>query len=378
MKSLARMILLAICLLGMGVTGAGCGQQHPIRIGAALELTGKEADLGVQTRNGIKLALDAADRSGGINGQPIELIVKDDQGIPEVAQQVDRELIEAGVIAIIGHVTSQQSLAGLAVTQPAGVVLLSATSTSVELTGKDDLFFRIVGDNERDTRALAKHIQGQGIRKIAVIYDEDNASYSRTYVETFAASFTEQGGSITAILDFSSASQPDFIPILEQARASEPEGLLLVASAVNTAFLVQKTRLMAWDVQIFSSDWAYSEAFLQNGGQAIEGVKMVVSFDINNPAPAMEQFRQEYRELFGNEANFGAAQGYEAAAILIEALRRCNGDVKGLPDALRNIQNFEGLSGSISIDPYGDVTRPLHLVQAKDGKWATVEKLAEP
>ncbi|NPV76403.1 MAG: ABC transporter substrate-binding protein [Anaerolineae bacterium] len=376
MKFPARIILLAISILGIGIT-SGCRQQQPIRIGAALELSGKEGDLGVQIRNGAKLALDAANRSGGINRQLIEMIVKDDQGIPEVAQQVDRELIEAGVIAIIGHVTSQQSLAGLSVTQPAGVVLLSATSTSVELTGKDDLFFRIVGDNERDTRALAKHIQEQGIHNMAVIYDEDNASYSRTYVETFASSFAELGGNITTILDFSSASQPDFNPILEQARASEPEGLLLVASAVNTAFLAQKARLMEWGVQIFSSDWAYSEAFLQNGGHAIEGVQMISSFDINNPAPTMEQFRQEYKATFGTEPNFGAAQGYEAAAILIEALRRCNGDFQGLPDALRSIQNFEGLAGSISINPYGDVTRPLYLMQVKDGKWTTVRKLTE-
>lgn len=378
MKFLARSLLLAICIIGLGISCTGCRQQTPIRIGAALELSGKEADLGVQIRNGVKLALDAANRSGGINGQPIELIVKDDQGIQKVAQQVDRELIKAGVVAIIGHVTSQQSLAGLSVTQPADVVLLSTTSTSAELTGKDDLFFRIVGNNERDTRALAKQIQEQGIRKIAVIYDENNASYSRTYVETFASSFTELGGNITAILDFSNINQPDFISILEQARASEPEGLLLVASAVNTAFLTQKARVLGWGIQIFSSDWAYSEAFLQNGGQAIEGVEMATSFDINSSTPAMKKFRQEYTESFGNEPNFGAAQGYEAATILVEALKRCNNDYKGLPDALRSIQNFPGLAGNISIDPYGDVTRPLYLLQVKGGKWVTVKLLTGP
>lgn len=377
MRIHTRRLLFAICILGVFIASAGCSQQQPIRIGAALELSGKESDLGVQTRNGVKLALDAANRNGGINGRLIKMIVKDDQGNPETARQVDRELIEAGVVAIIGHVTSQQSLAGLAVTQPAGVVLLSATSNSVELSGKDDLFFRVMSDNQRDAQVLAKHIRELGIHKAAIIYDEDNASYSRTFSESFAASFNEQGGDVTAILDFSGANQSDFDKVLEQVRASEPEALLLVASAVNTAFLAQKIRLMDWEVQIFSSDWAYSEAFLQNGGQTIEGVEMVTSFDINNPTPAMEQFQQEYTKLFGIKPNFGAAQGYEAAIVLIEALKRCNDNFKELPDALRSIQHFEGLTGSISIDPYGDVIRPLYLMQVKDGKWVTLKKMTD-
>jgi branched-chain amino acid transport system substrate-binding protein len=373
-----RFLLLALCLLGMGYI-SGCAEKDPLRIGVALELTGREADLGVQTRNGISLAVDAVNQTGGINEQLIELEVKDDQGNPETAQQVDRELIDKGVAAILGHVTSQQSLAGLTVTRPAGVVLFSATATSTELTGKNDLFFRVIGDNAHDSCALAGYIlKDFGIQKVAVVYDEDNASYSRTFVDSFESAFTQQGGVITTIVDFSNTEQPDFTPILKQVQASNPQGLVLVASAANTAFLVQKARLLEWDIPIFSSTWAFSETFLQNGGLAIEGVEMVTPYDVSNYSPAMEQFRQKYKDAFGTEPNFGAAQGYEAAMVLVEAIKRSGGDMNNLPDALRSIQGFDGLSGTISIDPYGDVIRSLYLTRVVNGQWVTVKSLTVP
>ncbi|MCC6146942.1 MAG: ABC transporter substrate-binding protein [Anaerolineaceae bacterium] len=379
-RTFVRIIEGVLCLfVTLGTFTTGCQvEKETIFIGVALELSGRQADLGVQIRNGVRLAVDSVNREGGIQGRPIAMIVRDDQGKPDIAQQVDRELIGAGVAAIIGHVTSQQSLAGLAVTQPAGVVLISATATSTELTGKEDLFFRIVSDNERYTRALAERMVERGIFSAAIIYDEDNASYSRTYAETFEVFYKELGGQVLEVVDFSGAGQPDFTMLVERVFASNPQGLLLITSAINAAFLVQKARLMNWEAPVFAGDWAYSEVFLQNGGQAIEGVEIITSFNGDTPIPALERFRKEYQDTFGTEPNFGAVQGYETAQVLIEALRRADGDPKGLPGTLSGIRDFEGLSGEISIDSYGDGIRPLYLVQVQGGKWVTHKVILEP
>lgn len=76
------------------------------KVGLALELSGKEADLGVQTSNGLKIAVDKVNKAGRIHGRQLPLVIKDDQGDPSLAQEVDRELVDAGVAAIIGHITS--------------------------------------------------------------------------------------------------------------------------------------------------------------------------------------------------------------------------------------------------------------------------------
>ena len=119
----------------------GCSGKKAIRIGFVAQLTGVQAELGVQERNGVQLAMEKINAKGGIGGRPVELVVRDDLGTPEGARAADRDLIEAGVVAIIGHATSGQTMVGLSVTNPARVVMLSPTATTPELSGLDDFFF---------------------------------------------------------------------------------------------------------------------------------------------------------------------------------------------------------------------------------------------
>ena len=87
----------------------------------------------------------------------------------------------------------------------------------------------------------------------------------------------------------------------------------------------------------------------QNGGDAIEGIELVVSYNVNSSTAAMQAFREQYLDRFGYQPNFAAGQGYEAMLILAKALKATSGSAKGVPEALRAIQNFPVLSGKVSI-----------------------------
>jgi len=119
----------------MGLLFLGCVQKEPIRVGFVAELTGRQADLGVQERNAAELAVDKINAAGGVAGRPIELVVRDDRGTSEGAQAADRELIAARVVAIIGHATSGQTIAALPVAEQAGMVLISPSSSTPKLSG---------------------------------------------------------------------------------------------------------------------------------------------------------------------------------------------------------------------------------------------------
>ncbi|CAG0964133.1 partial Leucine-, isoleucine-, valine-, threonine-, and alanine-binding protein, partial [Anaerolineae bacterium] len=142
-KSLEHLIQLGLLIWIAAFFLVSCAGNVPIRVGFVAQLTGVQAELGVQERNGVQLAVEEINAAGGIAGRPIELIVQDDLGTPEGAQAADRELIGAGVVAIVGHATSAQTISGLAVTNPARIVMLSPTATTPELSGLDDYFFRI-------------------------------------------------------------------------------------------------------------------------------------------------------------------------------------------------------------------------------------------
>ena len=372
-----RGICLALCsMMILPALAAGCALRRPIRVGFAGELTGRRAELGVDGRDGARLAVETINAAGGVAGRPIELVVRDDLGTPEGAQQAARELIDEGVVAIVGHMTSAQTVAALPVTEAAGMLLLSPTASTPELGGRDDLFFRINPTNLLAAHLLARHIfQEREVSRVALIFDTDNDAYSSFYRDAFAAEFEDAGGLVVGEASFSSADDPDFAPYLAQLRAAEPEGLLIIASPFDTALIAQRARIEGWTLPLFSSGWAETETLLRNGGTAVEGIEIVMNYDDNSQTLAFLDFANRYQERFGRLPTFAAAQAYEAIGVLAEGLERTGGSAEDLPQALLSIGAFEGLSGTIYMDPFGDVVRTLFLITVRDGAFVTVESI---
>jgi branched-chain amino acid transport system substrate-binding protein len=354
----------------------GCTAKGPIPVGFVAQLTGIQAELGVQERNGVQLAVEEINARGGIVGRQIKLIVRDDLGTPEGAKAADRELIDAGVIAIIGHATSGQTIAGLAVTNPARVVMLSPTTSSVELSGRNDYFFRIVQTLVPQAQNSAQHIyKKRHINRIAVIYDTDNAAYSRAYLQAFAAKYQSLGGKLVAKAGFSSKAQPDFAPLVAQLRASRPDGLFIIAVDIDTALIAQQTRLTNWPIPLFTTSWAQTKTLINNGGKAVEGLQLELISAIKNQTPEYLDFVARYQGRFGGAPSFGAVLSYEAAQVLAVALQKTGGRADGLPQALTGIKNIKILSDTFSIDKYGDAIRPIHLGIIHNGKYLDIKSM---
>ena len=354
----------------------GCFSKKPIRVGFVAQLTDVQAELSVQERNGVQLAVEEINAAGGIGGRSLELVVQDDLGRPKGARTADRDLIDAGVVAIIGHATSGQTIAGLAVTNLARVVMLSPTATTPQLSGRKDFFFRVIYSLKDRAHAFAQRIyQGRKIMKIAVICDTDNSAYSKAFLKAFKGKYHSLGGKITAEIDFSSKAQPDFSPLVENLQTGNPEGLLIIAADMDTAFVAQRTRLMGWPVALFTTAWAQTETLINNGGQAVEGLEIEIANTLNNQTPDYLDFKRRYQARFGQMPSFGAALGYEAAKLLAVALKKTGGMADGLAQALTAIKNFKGLTDTISMDEYGDAVRPFSLCTIRDGKFVGTEAL---
>lgn len=352
---------------------SGCAGREPIQVGFAGELTGKHADLGVQGRNGAQLAVETINAAGGVASRSVELVVRDDLGTPEGAQAADRALIDAGVVAIIGHMTSAQTMSALPVTEEAGLVLFSPTASTSDLSGLDDHFFRTAPVNSAEAHALARHVHRQrGLTRMAVIYDADNATYSQTYWAAFVEVYRALGGQVTGEASFSSAEEPDFGLLVAELQAGDPDGLLIVASAFDTALIAQQTRISGWQISLFATGWAQTETLLQNGGRAVEGLEIAVTYNSNSQAPAFLDFQARYQARFGHAPTFAAAYAYEAMLMLAAALERTRGRAEGLRQALLGPRDFEGLVGDISLDEYGDVVRSNFMFRIQDGQFVTL------
>jgi branched-chain amino acid transport system substrate-binding protein len=373
-------IMIPILLVGFfGAFIPGCQELRPIKVGFVGGLTGRNAALGVDGRDGVLLAFDEINEAGGIQGRSLELVIRDDLATPEGALAADQELIDEQVVAIIGHMTSETMMGAWPLVEQSGVVFFSPTVSTPQISGLDDNFFRLMPANTVQAEQLASYaIDKLAIASVVVFYDEDNLAYTLTYRDAFAEQFEALGGQILKDFPFSSATEPDFRVMLAETEALSPEAIFIVAPAIDTALIAQQTRLMGLENPILISNWALTTDLIQNGGQAVEGVLAITSHDENNQSPKNLEFIKRFQERYGRQPTFGAGYGYETALILAAALEKAKGQPKGLREALLETKDFYGIYNYLTLDEFGDVIRTVYLVTVKNGQFVTLSALGLP
>lgn len=356
-----------------GVFPLGCGKLDPILVGFSGQLTGAHANMGVSGRDGVLLAVDEINAAGGVAGRKIKLLVRDDKGTAEGAQAADQELIDAGVVVIIGHMTSSQTMAALPVTEKAGVVLLSPTTSTPSLTGRKDHFFRVISDSASEAAFLARNaVLKHGVKDLAAIYDQDNAAYTNAYLEAFREELESLGGKMVANVGFSSAHRPVFRPLVEQLRSADPQGLLIITSAYDGALIAQQPRLLGWSTKLFGCAWTQSAPLIEGGGKSVEGMEFVAYYNRNSQRPNFLEFKKKYTNRFHQPVTFMAGNAYEAMMVLAAALANTGGKPEGLAQALPGT-SIQGLMETVSLDEFGDGVRIRYRVVIQDGKFITKE-----
>jgi branched-chain amino acid transport system substrate-binding protein len=183
----------------------GCEREKPpVKVGFVGGLTGRFSDLGTAGRNGVMLAVEEVNSAGGMGGRTVELITKDDRQDPKTATEVDKALIQEGVVAIIGHMTSAMSIAAVPLINAEKVLMISPTTSTGQLTGKDDWFLRTMVPTGDLPRKLAEYAHdGLGPDRMAAIYDLANRAYAEDK-ERFVARFGAEP-SFAAIFGYEAA-----------------------------------------------------------------------------------------------------------------------------------------------------------------------------
>lgn len=160
-------------------------KEEEIKIGFVGALTAKYSVLGNAMMNGIILAFE--EENFKVNGKKIKLIFEDDKRDPEVNIKIVNNFIEQGVKIVIGNVTSSMSKVSMSIINKYDdMFMISAASASNEFSGKDDRFFRVhVANNAQRFSSFTKYIQENGFKKIYGLYDPDNITYTKDYLENF-------------------------------------------------------------------------------------------------------------------------------------------------------------------------------------------------
>lgn len=363
----ALLILLSILML-LG----GCQNSEPVKIGFIGGLSGRNGDLGTAGRDGAQLAVDTINSAGGINGRKVELLVRDDKSDPEQGKLEVATLLKAGVIAIVGPMTSALAEATIPATNNAKVAMVSPTVSSAAFNNKDDYFFH-VNLNQDTARATAEYmVKNLNVAYPVVISDISNKAYTGTVAAVFKENFLAAGGLKISEQTFNSKAKPDLLAIARSAIVRETDGIFVIAGALDSAMLCQQIRKLGCSAPIFIAEWGGTNEFLKSGGSAVAGVRIFQHFNADSSNPPYLAFKKEYGNRFREVTPFAAVYSYEAVSIIAEALRK-NRDVTQLKQSIISIGSFKGLQGDIAIDAYGDPSRSFSLMQVADGAFTLVK-----
>jgi len=350
----------------------GCSPQEPLRIGFIGGVSGRVADLGIGGRNGAALAIEMRNKSGGIKGRKIELIVEDDKQDPEVARQAVARLIDRKVEAIIGPMTSVIGIACLPLVNAAKITMVSPTVTTAKLSGLDDYFLRVIAPTTEYARKSADyHLKHQGLRRIAAAYDLRNQGYSESWLADYRSALVAYGGEIVSTETFFSGDDIDFVRMAERLLKEKPDAVLVIANSVDAAMLAQQLHKRDASIQITAAEWAATERLTELGGKAVEGMAIAQFIDRDSTQPTYLAFRNAYIEQFGLEPGFAGITGFDAANVVLDALRDKRYE-QTLKQAILDRRVFPGAQSEIRFDTTGDAMRETFMTVIRNGTFVRV------
>jgi branched-chain amino acid transport system substrate-binding protein len=347
--------------------------QQPIRLGVIVDMSGASASLGISGRNGVQLAIEQRNASGGIHGRPIQMLQHDDGFDPQRAKQAAKVLIDSQVDAVLGPMTS---VIAEALAQPfteANILLMGITPLSPLLAGKDDMFFRPLGHDNPDARDIAHHLYKRlGITQTSLVVEQSNATFTMPWVKDFTNYFTALGGQVDEPLTFQRGPTVQYAELAQAVLSPGPQAVVIVSSALDTAMLASHLRQKQPDIVMATASWGAADTLLEMGGQAVEGLVTAQVIDLNDTRPLFTNFRSQYQARFDHDIDTAAVTGYNAAQVLLNAIASRQPD-EHLKQTLLRIRRFEGLQQPIIFDEFGDSSTRIYLRVVKHGRFIDPE-----
>lgn len=330
--------------------------------------------MGVQGRNGARLAVETINAAGGVRGKPLRLEPHDDQSHQQVARELVRTFRKDGVEVVIGPMTSVAGVAVAELVAESGPLYVSPTVSTAEVSGRDDFFVRLQAAHDLSAAALGAYaVQDLGVARVAVIADTTNAEYSTAYADAFSHGLAAEGGEVVREFAINLSQRGRWNHVIQAIAREDPQGVLIVGSATDTARFSQALRSVDHDWHLLGSGWAATEALTTMGGEAVHEMTLAkMSYPALETTPEGADFQQRFLQRFGRVPSFAAGNAYDAVMVVARALEDAGVDAEELRTALVSLDRFDTLTGRLTVNEYGDVEPSAEIVRVERGQFVHV------
>lgn len=357
-------------LVGEG-TGDDCTIGSPVPVGAALSLTGAAGSYGESQQKGLELAAEQLNAAGGVE---YELTVEDDQTDPRQGIAVFEQLTaEDGASVIIGPTLSTGAFQAQPIAQEEGVPVLAISNTVDGITAQGDYIFR---DSLTESQVIPQTVAAAkaeyGLENVVVMYANDDA-LAEAGGEVFAGALDAEGIEVADTLTFSVADT-DFRALLTEAKAADPDALV-VSSLIEAAIpLVTQARELGIDVPIIGGNGFNNPKLMADAGDAAEGVVVGAAWNSGAENPENTAFLADFEEMHGGQPDQFAAQAYTGLMLIDQAVRSsCSGERDAIKESLGAIEGVPTVLGELTINDERDAEHEAVVQVVEDGTFAVLE-----
>ena len=367
---------IASVLVASLVAGCGAKTDKDIKIGMVYELTGNTASYGTSAANGAKLAFKEINASGGVLGKQIQIVSADNKGEPsESANAMSKVISQDKVVAVTGFTVSSCGIAASAVAEANKIPFVAAATvnpkvTFDERTGKvkDYTFRACFIDSFQGTVGANFALNGLKAGKTAIMTDS-SSDYSKGLTEIFRSTYVKAGGKIVAEESYLQKDQ-DYKPILTKIKAQNPDLLYIPGYYEDVGKIIKQARELGMTIPVLGADAWDSPVLVEMGGaQPLNNTYFTNFYSIEDKNPVSNAFVDAYKKEYGQTPDSMAAMGYDAAKLLVDAIRRADStDAKKIKEALAATKNFSSVSGEMSLNERHDAVRGVVIIELKDGK----------
>ena len=376
MRSIVSLSAMAVAISVSVFAGPSFAQDKPVKLGVMLPLSGPAALAGTSILEGIQFAAEENNANGGVLGQPVELVIEDDEGNATKGVTAVRKLIEQdGVAAISGTYVSGVALAATKVAREFNVPMISAGSTSSDVTdfneAGDPWFFRAFpGSREQARQSAQDIIEKLDATKVAVLHE--NSVYGKSLSDSLAANLADVGGEII-LTETYNPDERDFFSVLTKVRAAQPDAIYIAGLMDAGAQIIKQSAELGVDTQIMGSGSMMSDKLIELAGPASEGFAVSSMFEPSTPNEYGAAFTERFRAKFNKEPDVYSALGYDSMNVLIEAVRRAGAAdgaaIQAELNTMDDVPLVQGPQGTVAaFDEQGSVPFKIGLAIVRDGK----------
>jgi branched-chain amino acid transport system substrate-binding protein len=373
--------------LAAGLASGEALAQDAVKIGLVLPLTGGLAPVGKQVQSGVNLYTK---RNGlTVGGKKIEIIVKDDAGVPDNSKRLAQELIVNDKVNVVGSALTPSAMAiGPLSTQAkvANVVMVSGTSGVIN--PNNPYMVRTSFTLGQQSGIIAEWAAKNGSKRTVIVQSDwaPGAEASRV----FSDSFTKAGGQIVDTIKVP-LQNPDFAPFLQRARDLNPDTLFVFVPAGQAGTFAKQFTERGLDkagIRLIGPGDIVDDNDLPGMGDAMLGVVTAGIYSAAHNSAMNKAYVADFkRDNNGLRPNFISLGGYDGMHLIYESLKKTGGktDADSLIGAMKGMK-WESPRGPISIDPdTRDIVQNIYItkIEKVNGElwaveFATFEAVKDP